>query len=101
MARTCQISRNIKRQRLINKHLTTRKLLKKAQIDKKLSLEERQQARIKLNQLPKNSTPCRYVRRCQQTGSARSVYRKFQLNRISLRNMALQGLLPGVTKSSW
>ena len=75
--------------------------MRKAQIDPKLSIQERDTARFDLNRLPRDSAPVRFTRRCQKTGVSRSVYRKFKLNRISFRQMALEGLLPGVTKSSW
>jgi small subunit ribosomal protein S14 len=51
--------------------------------------------------MPRDSARVRVTRRCQATGATHAVYRKFRLNRISFRNMALQGLLPGVTKASW
>jgi small subunit ribosomal protein S14 len=101
MARTCQLARETKREKLISQYAERRKALKAAQIDPKLSDEERLAARLKLSSLPRDSSNCRLTRRCQATGASRAVYRKFKLNRISFRAMALQGLLPGVTKSSW
>lgn len=101
MARTCQIAREVKREKLISQYADLRKALKKAQIDPALSEDERAAARNKLSSLPRDSSPIRLARRCQVTGAARAVYRKFKLNRITFRKMALQGLLPGVTKSSW
>lgn len=95
------IARERKREKLIELHKTRRNELRTMQIDPKLTEEERMAARLKLNAMPRDSSPCRYQRRCAATGTARSVYRKFELNRISFRNMALAGLLPGVTKSSW
>ena len=90
-----------KRQKLIEQYQKRRSDLRLAQVNPKLSDEERHAAQLKLNALPRDSSPSRYKRRCSVTGTARSVYRKFELNRISFRNMALAGLLPGVTKSSW
>ena len=101
MARTCQIAREEKREKLISQYAERRKALKKAQIDPSLSEEERATARFRLSTLPRDSSQSRLARRCQVTGAARAVYRKFKLNRITFRQMALQGLLPGVTKSSW
>lgn len=95
------LAREQKRQKLINQYKKRRDELRDAQVDPKLSDEERLNARIKLNSLPRDSSPSRFTRRCAATGTSHSVYRKFELNRISFRNMALQGLLPGVTKSSW
>lgn len=101
MARTCQIARERKREKLIQQYAERRKAFKKAQVDFNLSDEERAEAVEKLAQLPRDSAPGRYTRRCEMTGAPRSVYRKFKLNRISFRKMALDGMLPGVTKSSW
>jgi small subunit ribosomal protein S14 len=101
MARTCQIARETKREKLILQYRDRRKALKSAQIDPNLSQEERLVVTMKLSNLPRDSSKCRLARRCQATGAARAVYRKFRLNRISFRSMALQGLLPGITKSSW
>jgi len=101
MARTCQIAREEKREKLISQYKVRREALRKAQIDPKLSYEERMAARLKLSSLPRDSSPSRKTRRCQMTGHSRAVYRKFRLNRISFRNMALEGMLPGVTKASW
>lgn len=95
------LARERKREKLIALYKDRRDALKKAQIDPTLSEEERLAARLKLNALPRDSSASRYTRRCVATGTSRSVYRKFGLNRISFRNMALDGLLPGVTKSSW
>lgn len=95
------LAREKKRFKLIQQYQQRRLALKKAQVDPKLTDEERLAARLKLNSLPRDSSPCRYSRRCVATGTSSSVYRKFGLNRISFRNMALNGLLPGVTKSSW
>ncbi|HXW60716.1 MAG TPA: 30S ribosomal protein S14 [Myxococcota bacterium] len=95
------LARDRKREKLINLYKKRRSELRAAQSNPKLSEEERMAARLKLNALPRDSSPSRFQRRCAATGTARSVYRKFELNRISFRNMALAGLLPGVTKSSW
>ena len=69
--------------------------------DSSLSYEERQLYRLKLEKLPKNSNPNRVRNRCNLTGRPRSYYRRFGLSRISLREMASNGLIPGVTKASW
>lgn len=98
---TRHLARERKRKKLIDQYQKRRTELRKAQVDPNLTEEERLAARLKLNSLPRDSSPSRYNRRCAATGTTRSVYRKFGLNRISLRNMALAGLLPGVTKSSW
>lgn len=95
------LAREVKRKNMIERCRKRRDELRVMQVDPNLSEEERLAARLKLNALPRDSSPSRYNRRCAATGTARSVYRKFELNRISFRNMALAGLLPGVTKSSW
>lgn len=95
------LAREKKREKLIAIYKERRDKLREAQSDLSLTEEERMAARLKLNALPRDSSPSRFQRRCAATGTARSVYRKFELNRISFRNMALAGLLPGVTKSSW
>jgi len=69
--------------------------------DPSLSYEEKQMYRLKLEKLPKNSNPNRVRNRCNLTGRPRGYYRRFGLSRISLREMANQGLIPGITKASW
>lgn len=101
MARTCQVAREEKREKLARQFKNRRDALRKAQIDPTLSDEEQLAARLKLSELPRDSSLSRKTRRCQATGASRAVYRKFKLNRISFRKMALEGLLPGVTKASW
>ncbi len=101
MAKISVMQRNEKRKRLAQKYNTKRADLKKKAIDMNLSDEERDEARTKLQKLPRNSVPCRQVVRCVLTGRARGVYRKFGLSRIKFRELALKGYLPGVTKASW
>jgi len=72
-----------------------------ASIDDRLSPEERFGARLKLADLPRNSSPTRIRNRCEMTGRPRAVYRKFKLSRLALRELASSGALPGVVKSSW
>ena len=69
--------------------------------DTTLSFEERQEYRLKLEKLPKNSNRIRIRNRCNVTGRPRGVYRKFGLSRITFRELALKGLIPGVSKASW
>ena len=66
-----------------------------------LPAEERFAARLKLAELPRNSSPTRIRNRCELTGRPRAVYRKFKLSRVALRQLASLGALPGVVKSSW
>jgi len=101
MAKSCQIAREKKRTRLNASSQAKRVSLKKMIIDESLPDDERRAAMFKLNTLSANSSRVRMHRRCVATGRTRGVYRKFQLNRIVFREMALEGLLPGVTKASW
>ena len=101
MARLSLIQRNLKRERLVKKYSKKRLSLKKIIKNKKTSPEERIDSINKLSKLPKNSSPCRLRNRCIVTGRPRGVYRKFRLSRIAFRELANDGKLPGVTKSSW
>lgn len=101
MAKTSQFAREEKRAKARAQQAAKRAELKKKIIDPSISEEERRETVFRLNALPKDGSSVRHTRRCQQTGRSRGVYRKFQLNRITFREMALAGLLPGVTKASW
>ena len=101
MARLSVIQRNLKRERLVKKYSKKRLSLKKIIKNKKTSPEERIDAINKLAKLPKNSAPCRLRNRCIVTGRPRGNYRKFKLSRIAFRELANNGKLPGITKSSW
>ena len=101
MAKKSKIMHNIHRKTLVERYAAKRKDLIKKINDKSLSFEERQAFRLKLEKLPKNSNPNRVRNRCNLTGRPRSYYRRFGLSRISLREMASNGLIPGVTKASW
>ncbi|MAO86027.1 MAG: 30S ribosomal protein S14 [Candidatus Marinimicrobia bacterium] len=101
MAKKSKIMHNIHRKTLVERYAAKRKDLIKKINDTSLSFEERQAFRLKLEKLPKNSNPNRVRNRCNLTGRPRSYYRRFGLSRISLREMASNGLIPGVTKASW
>ena len=101
MAKRSVVERNKKRQRLAGKYAAKRKALKAAAKDESLSPEERFNARLKLAQLPRNSSPVRVRLRCELTGRPRGNYRKFRLSRIALRDLASAGQIPGMVKSSW
>ncbi len=101
MAKTSSIERNKKRQRLAKSYAARRAKLKAIALDENLPLEERFAARLKLAQLPRNSSPTRYRSRCELSGRPRAVYRKLKLSRIALRDMASKGQIPGMVKSSW
>ena len=101
MARLSLIQRNLKREILVKKYSKKRIALKKLIKNKKTSPEVRIDAINKLSKLPRNSTPCRLRNRCIVTGRARGNYRKFKLSRIAFRELASDGKLPGIIKSSW
>ena len=101
MAKASAVERNDKRKRMVKKFAAKRARLKATAIDKNASMEERFEAQLKLAKLPRNGAKTRIRNRCGLTGRPRGVYRKFQLSRISLRELASQGKIPGVIKSSW
>ncbi len=101
MAKLSAINKNNRRIRLVTKYLKKRKELKKIIMDKKISLEERFKAQQKLSKLPRNSSKVRIMNRCQITGRPHGVYRKLKISRIALRQLGLQGKIPGMVKSSW
>jgi len=101
MAKKSKIAKNIKRMETVEKYRGIRKQLIKSMYDPRLSEEERDQARRRFRNLPRDASPTRIRRRCELTGRPRGNYRKFRLCRIAFRELALEGMLPGVTKSSW
>ena len=101
MAKTSSIQKNLKRIRLSEKFLKKRMSLKKIIQNKKLPLEERFKAQLKLAKLPRNSARIRIRNRCEITGRPHGVYRKLRISRIALRELASKGKIPGMTKSSW
>ena len=101
MAKLSSINKNNRRLKLSDKYYKKRKKLKKIIMDKKLPLEERFKAQMKLSSLPRNSAKTRVRNRCQITGRPHGVYRKLKISRIALRQLGLQGKIPGMVKSSW
>ncbi len=101
MAKLSAINKNNKRIRLSNKYFKKRLKLKKIIMDKKITLEERFKAQQKLSKLPRNSAKSRIMNRCQITGRPHGVYRKLKISRIALRQLGLEGKIPGMIKSSW
>ena len=101
MAKISAINKNNKRIKLSDKFYKKRLSLKKIIMDKKLSLEERFKAQQKLSKLPRNSAKVRVRNRCQITGRPHGVYRKLKISRIALRQLGLEGKIPGMVKSSW
>jgi small subunit ribosomal protein S14 len=101
MAKTSSIVKNEKRMKLVKKHFAKRMELKEIIRNPKTSMEDRMAAFDKLRKLPRNANPIRVQSRCRVTGRPRAVYKKFGLSRITLREMASNGLIPGMTKASW
>tara|TARA_B100000745_G_C20069011_1_gene364901 strand:- start:443 stop:748 length:306 start_codon:yes stop_codon:yes gene_type:complete len=101
MAKTSSIQRNLKRIKLVEKFKKKREELKKIIKNKKLPLDERFTAQLKLAKLPRNSAKTRIRNRCEITGRPHGVYRKLKISRIALRKLASDGKIPGMTKSSW
>jgi small subunit ribosomal protein S14 len=101
MAKTSSIERNLKRIKLTKKFSKKRSELKKIIYNKKLPLDERFAAQLKLSKLPRNSAKIRIRNRCEITGRPHGVYRKLRISRIALRELASKGKIPGMTKSSW
>ena len=101
MAKLSSINKNNKRIKLSNRLYSKREKLKKIVMNKKLPLEERFKAQQKLSQLPRNSAKTRVMNRCEITGRPHGVYRKLKISRIALRQLGLQGKIPGLVKSSW
>jgi small subunit ribosomal protein S14 len=101
MAKTSQVMRDLRRKRLIEKYAERRAELRKKLKDPTVSMEEKLELQTEFAKLPRNSCPTRLNRRCAVSGRARGYYRKFDISRIALRELALRGMLPGVRKSSW
>ena len=101
MAKMSSVNKNNKRISLSNRFFKKREKLKKIIMNKRLPLEERFKAQQKLSNLPRNSAKVRVMNRCQITGRPHGVYRKLKISRIALRQLGLQGKIPGLIKSSW
>ena len=101
MAKKCMLERNDKRRRMVKSCAKKRAEVKARALDKKATLEERFAAQLELATLPRDGSKIRIRNRCGLTGRSRGNYRKFNLSRIAIRDLGGNGLLPGVTKSSW
>ncbi len=101
MAKSSQINRDNRRKALIAKHSEKREELRKKLKDPRVSIEEKLEVQEQFAKLPRNSCPTRLNRRCSVSGRSRGYYRKFDISRIALRDLALAGQLPGMRKSSW
>ena len=101
MAQTSSVEKNNRRKRLVKQFAGKRARLKAIARNKTLPMEERFAAQLKMAELPRNSSPGRVRNRCEVTGRPRAYYRKVKMSRLALREMANQGLIPGMVKSSW
>jgi len=101
MAKVSMVQREVKRQKLVEKYAAKRAALKELAANQELPMEERFKARLKLAKLPRNSSATRLHNRCQLTGRPHAYYRKSKVSRIALRELASNGEIPGMVKSSW
>lgn len=101
MAKLSLINRNLKRKRIVDKYADKRARLISTICNYTIPIEKRNEARIALQMLPRNASPVRLRNRCELTGRPRGVYSKFGLGRIKLREIAMSGKIPGITKASW
>ena len=101
MAKKSSVEKNEHRRALVKRFAAKRAKLKATAADNGLPMEERFEARLKLAELPRNSTAARIRNRCEVSGRSRSVYRKMRMSRIALRELGNKGLIPGLVKSSW
>ena len=101
MAKISSVHKNMRRAALVKKFANRRAKLKAIAKDRTLSPEEQFAARLKLARLPRNSSKTRIRNRCEITGRPRAYYRKFKLSRVTLRELANRGQIPGMVKSSW
>lgn len=101
MAKKSSVVKQQKREKLVNLKWNKRQELKKKILDSNLSEQEREDAVLALNKMPKNSSPIRLRNRCALTGRCRGFMRKFKLSRICFRERASIGEIPGITKASW
>lgn len=101
MAKKSMIAREVKRQKLVQKNLAKREALKAIIVSLTASDDEKMAAELKLQKLPRDSSPSRLRNRCNLTGRPHGFYRKFGLGRNKLRESVMRGDVPGVTKASW
>ena len=101
MAKTNMVEGEKRRERTVKKYASKRTQLKELIRSPKTSPEDRMAAQARLQSLPRDASPSRQRRRCQITGRSRGVYRKFGLSRVKIREVAMRGEIPGLTKASW
>ncbi|GJE29572.1 30S ribosomal protein S14 [Methylobacterium organophilum] len=101
MAKKSSVEKNNHRKALVKRFAEKRKALLEIANNESLGMEERFEARLKLAELPRNSSPTRIRNRCEITGRPRAYYRKLGMSRVALRELGNKGLIPGLVKSSW
>ncbi len=101
MAKRSSIEKQKRREKTVKLKWNKREELRKTASDLSLTEEERQAARVAINKMPRDASPVRLRNRCQLTGRARGYLRKFKMSRLTFREMALMGYIPGITKASW
>ena len=101
MAKKSMVVKNIRRRKISDRYREQRMELKKILKSPTSTNDEKKIARIKLEKMPRDANPNRIRNRCVVTGRPRAYYRKFGLSRITFRELASKGLIPGVTKASW
>ncbi len=101
MAKKSSIEKNNRRRKMAKNAAAKRAKLKAIVMDKKVSIEDRFEAVLKLSKLPRNSAKERIRNRCEVTGRPRATYRKLKMSRLALREYGAKGMIPGLVKSSW
>ncbi len=101
MAKTSKIAKNEQRKQIVERYATVRKALKDLIRNPNTPDEKRAEAQRKLQKLPRDSSPTRVRNRCRITGRPRGFYRKFEMSRVSLRDLGLTGQIAGLKKASW
>ena len=101
MTRKALVERELKRVKTVERFAKKRRTLKNILSDPNKTAEEKRAARMKLQKLPRNSSPVRLRNRCAVTGRPKGFYRKFGLGRTTLREQAMEGNIPGLHKASW
>ena len=101
MAKKSQVMKNLKRQKFVERYSKKRAEFLSIIKDPKTSIDVKRQAYFEIEKMPRDANPIRVRNRCNLTGRPRGYYRKFGLSRISLRELASQGKVPGLKKASW
>ena len=101
MAKKAMVEKDKRRRKQVKRYADKRAALKAITTDESLPMEERFKAQLKLAELPRNGSATRLRNRCEVSGRPRGYYRKLKMSRIALRELASQGLVPGIVKSSW